>query len=135
MRAVSMADIFLRAGEYKTVIAGGMESMSNAPYLLKKARFGYRLGNGELLDSMVDDGLTCAIDMCHMGIHGSNVAAENECSRETQDAFAARSHQYAAAAYESGKLQEELAPVELADRRGNVTVFDRDEAIRADSTS
>jgi acetyl-CoA C-acetyltransferase len=135
MRAVSMADIFLKAGEYRTVIAGGMESMSNAPYLLKKARFGYRLGNGELLDSMVDDGLTCAIDMCHMGIHGSNVAAENECSRETQDAFAARSHQYAAAAYESGKLQEELAPVELADRRGNVTLFDRDEAIRADSTS
>jgi acetyl-CoA C-acetyltransferase len=73
--------------------------------------------------------------MCHMGIHGSNVAAENECSRETQDAFAARSHQYAAAAYESGKLQDELASVELADRRGNITVFDRDEAIRADSTA
>jgi acetyl-CoA C-acetyltransferase len=135
MRAVAMADVFLRAGEYRTVIAGGMESMSNAPYLLKKARFGYRLGNGELVDSMVDDGLTCAIDMCHMGIHGSNVAAENECSRETQDAYAARSHQYAAAAYETGKLQDELVPVEIADRRGNITVFDRDEAIRSDSTA
>ncbi|HEX2281566.1 MAG TPA: acetyl-CoA C-acyltransferase, partial [Thermomicrobiales bacterium] len=135
MRAVSMADVFLRAGEYTTVIAGGMESMSNAPYLLKKARFGYRLGNGELIDSMVDDGLTCAIDLCHMGIHGSNVAAENECSREVQDAYAARSHQLAAAAYEAGLMQDELVPVELKDRRGNVTMFDRDEAIRADSTA
>ena len=135
MRAVTMADVFLRSGEYKTVIAGGMESMSNAPYLLKKARFGYRLGNGELVDSMVDDGLTCAVDQCHMGIHGSNVAAENECSRETQDAFAARSHQYAAAAYEAGKMQDEIVPVELTDRRGNVTLFERDEAIRADSTA
>ena len=134
MRAVTMADIFLRAGEYQAVIAGGMESMSNAPYLLKKARFGYRLGNGELIDSMVDDGLTCAIDMCHMGIHGSNVAAENEISREAQDAYAARSHQLAAAAYEAGRMQEELVPVELKDRRGNVTLFDRDEAIRPDST-
>ena len=135
MRAVTMADIFLRAGEYNALIAGGMESMSNAPYLLKKARFGYRLGNGELIDSMVDDGLTCAVDMCHMGIHGSNVAAENECSRETQDAYAARSHQYAAAAYEAGKLQEEIVPIEMADRKGNVTLFERDEAIRADSTA
>lgn len=135
MRAVTMADVFLRSGEYNAVIAGGMESMSNAPYLLKKARFGYRLGNGELFDSMVDDGLTCAVDGCHMGIHGSNVAAENECSRETQDAFAARSHQYAAAAYEAGKLQDEIVPVELADRKGNVTLFERDEAIRPDSTA
>lgn len=135
MRAVTMADIFLKAGEYQAVIAGGMESMSNAPYLLKKARFGYRLGNGELLDSMVDDGLTCAVANVHMGIHGSNVAAENECSRETQDAFAARSHQLAAAAYEAGKMQDELVPVEMVDRRGNVTLFDRDEAIRPDSTA
>jgi acetyl-CoA C-acetyltransferase len=135
MRAVTMADIFLRAGEYQAVIAGGMESMSNAPYLLKRARFGYRLGNGELVDSMVDDGLTCAIDMCHMGIHGSNVAAESECSRETQDAYAARSHKYAAAAYDAGKLQEEIVPVEMADRKGNVTLFERDESIRPDSTA
>ncbi len=135
MRAVTMADIFLKAGEYQAVIAGGMESMSNAPYLLKKARFGYRLGNGELLDSMVDDGLTCAVHNVHMGIHGSNVAAENECSRESQDAFAARSHQLAAAAYEAGKMQDEIVPVELTDRRGNVTLFERDESIRADSTA
>lgn len=135
MRAVTMADIFLKAGEYQAVVAGGMESMSNAPYLLKKARFGYRLGNGELLDSMVDDGLTCAIHNVHMGIHGSNVAAENECSRESQDAFAARSHQLAAAAYGAGKMQDEIVPVELTDRKGNVTLFERDEAIRADSTA
>lgn len=134
MRAVTMADVFLRAGEYTTVLAGGMESMSNAPYLLKKARFGYRLGNGTLIDSMVDDGLTCAIDMCHMGIHGSNVAAENECSREVQDAYALRSHKLADAAYEAGRMQDEIVPVELKDRRGNVTLFERDEAIRADST-
>lgn len=134
MRAVTMADVFLRADEYTTVIAGGMESMSNAPYLLKKARFGYRLGNGTLIDSMVEDGLTCAIDMCHMGIHGSNVAAENECSREVQDAYALRSHKLADAAYEAGRMQDEIVPVELKDRRGNVTLFERDEAIRADST-
>lgn len=135
MRAVTMADIFIRSGEYGTVLAGGMESMSNAPYLLKEARFGYRLGNGTLIDSMVDDGLTCAVDRVHMGIHGSNVAAENECSREVQDAYAAASHHRAYAAWEAGRLAEEVVPIEKVDRRGNVTLIDRDEAIRPDTSA
>jgi acetyl-CoA C-acetyltransferase len=108
--------------------------MSNAPYMLLKARFGYRLGDGTLVDSMVSDGLTCAVAHVHMGIHGSNVAAEEECSREAQDAFAVRSHHHVIEAYETGKLQEEIVPVELRDRRGTVTLFDRDEAPRADTS-
>ncbi len=134
MRAITLADILIKSGEYGTILAGGMESMSNAPYMLDKARFGYRLGNGELLDSMVSDGLTCAVANVHMGIHGSNVAAENECSRAVQDEYALRSHKLADAAYEAGRLPEEIVPVEIAGRRGAVTVVDRDESIRADST-
>lgn len=134
MRAVTMADIFIRSGEYRTILAGGMESMSNAPYMLPKARFGYRLGDGTLVDSMVSDGLTCAVAHVHMGVHGSNVAAEEECSREAQDAFALRSHQRVIAAYESGAMAEEIVPVELRDRRGTVTLFDRDESPRADTS-
>lgn len=134
MRAVTLSDLFVRDGQYETIVAGGMESMSNAPYLLKKARFGYRMGNGELVDSMVDDGLTCAVAEVHMGIHGSNVAAENECSRDVQDEYAYRSHQRAVAAYEEGRLPEEIVPVEIKGRRGEVTVIDRDESIRADTT-
>jgi acetyl-CoA C-acetyltransferase len=134
MRAVTLADLLLKAGEYDTIIAGGMESMSNAPYLLRDARFGYRLGNGELVDSMVDDGLTCAVANVHMGIHGSNVAAENECSREVQDQYAYRSHLKAHTAYEEGRMQDEIVAVEIPGRRGAVTVVDRDESIRADTT-
>lgn len=134
MRAVTMADVFIRSGEYNTVLAGGMESMTNAPYALEKARNGYRLGNGVLIDLMVHDGLTDAVMGCHMGIHGSTVAAECECSREAQDAYAYRSHKNVIAAYEANAMQEEIVPVELKDRRGNVTVVDRDESPRADTS-
>lgn len=134
MRAVTMSDLLLQAGEYGTIIAGGMESMSNAPYLLEKARFGYRLGDGKLVDSMVSDGLTCAVAQVHMGVHGGNVAAENECSREVQDEFALRSHQLADKAYAEGRMQEEIVPIEIPGRRGDVTVIDRDESIRADTS-
>ena len=134
MRAVTLADLMIDAGEYETVIAGGMESMSNAPYLLKKARFGYRLGDGALVDSMVDDGLTCAVANVHMGIHGSDVAAENECSRAVQDNYAYRSHIKANEAYEAGRLQEEVVAVEVPGRRGQVSIVDRDESIRPDTT-
>jgi len=135
MRAVALADLLIRSGETSVVLAGGMESMSNAPYALDKARAGYRMGDGVLLDLMIHDGLTCAVAGVHMGIHGSNVAAENECSREQQDAFALRSHQRAVAAIESGALGEEIAPVELKDRRGNVTLVERDESPRADTSA
>ena len=135
MRAVALADLLIRSGETSVVLAGGMESMSNAPYALDKARAGYRMGDGVLLDLMIHDGLTCAVAGVHMGIHGSNVAAENECSREQQDAFALRSHQRAVAAIESGALGEEIAPVELKDRRGNVMLVERDESPRADTSA
>lgn len=134
MRAVTLADLLINAGEYTTVIAGGMESMTNAPYLLEKARFGYRLGDGTVVDSMVHDGLTCAVANVHMGIHGSNVAAENECSRSAQDEYAYRSHMKAQAAYDEGRLPEEIVPVEIPGRRGQVTVVDRDESIRPDTS-
>jgi acetyl-CoA C-acetyltransferase len=135
MRAVTMADIFIRSGEYTTVLAGGMESMTNAPYALDKARYGYRMGDGQIMDLMIHDGLTDAVMGCHMGIHGSHVAAENECSREEQDRYAFRSHQQVIAGYEAGTLQEEIVPIELRDRRGNVTgVFNQDESPRADTT-
>lgn len=134
MRALTLSDLLIQAGEYGTIIAGGMESMSNAPYLLKNARFGYRMGDGKLIDSMVDDGLTCAVAEVHMGIHGSNVAAENECSRGVQDEYAYRSHMKAQVAYDEGRLPEEIVAVDVPGRRGQVTVVDRDESIRADTT-
>src|ERR1700750_1723820 len=98
IRAIEIADSMIRAGDVDVVVTGGMESMSNAPYLLKKARFGYRLGNGELIDSMVFDGLTSSFDQLHMVQQNSQVARELGISREQQDAWAARSHERAAAA-------------------------------------
>jgi acetyl-CoA C-acetyltransferase len=111
IRAVEIADAMIRAGEHEVVVAGGMESMSNAPYLLKKARFGYRLGNGELIDSMVSDGLTSTFDGLHMVAQNSLVARELGISREEQDAWAYRSHQRAAAAQDAGRYDDEIVPV------------------------
>ncbi len=101
----------IRAGDVDVVVTGGMESMSNAPYLLKKARFGYRLGHGELLDSMVYDGLTSTFDQLHMVVQNSQVARELGISRETQDAWAARSHERAAAAQDAGRFDDEIIAV------------------------
>jgi acetyl-CoA C-acetyltransferase len=111
-----------------------MESMSNAPYLLRKARTGYRMGDGVLEDMMVGDGLTCAVAGVHMGVHGGNVAAEEEVSREEQDAWALRSHQRYFAAKERGVYDEEIFPVEIKNRKGDSTV-DRDEAPRRDTSA
>src|SRR5713226_5476039 len=118
------ADAMIRAGEHELVVTGGMESMSNAPYLLKKARFGYRLGNGELIDSMVFDGLTSTFDKLHMVQQNSQVARELGITREEQDAWAYRSHQRAAAAQDAGRFEDEIVPV------GDVTA---DESIRRDA--
>jgi acetyl-CoA C-acetyltransferase len=115
----------IRAGDIDVVVTGGMESMSNAPYLLQKARFGYRLGHGELLDSMVYDALTSTFDGLHMVLQGSNVARELGISREQQDAWAARSHERAAAALDAGRFDDELVAV------GDVAA---DESIRRDTT-
>src|SRR5918997_1177382 len=111
IRAVEIADAMIRAGEHDVVVTGGMESMSNAPYLVKKGRFGYRLGHGELLDSMIHDGLTDAYDQMHMVQHNSMVSRELGISREEQDGWAYRSHQRAAAAQDAGRFDDELVPV------------------------
>ena len=105
IRAVQIADAMIRAGDHDVIVTGGMESMSNAPYLLKQARFGYRLGNGELIDSMIFDGLTDAYDQLHMVQHNSMVSRELGISREEQDAWALRSQQRAAAAQDAGPLR------------------------------
>src|SRR6478609_11974708 len=125
VRAIEVADAMIRAGEHECIVTGGMESMSNAPYLLQKARFGYRLGNGELIDSMVFDGLTSTFDQLHMVQQNSNVARELGISREHQDAWAARSHERAAAAQDAGRFEDEIVAV------GDVTA---DESIRRDTT-
>ena len=125
IRAIEIADSMIRAGDIDVVVTGGMESMSNAPYLLKKARFGYRLGNGELIDSMIFDGLTSTFDGLHMVVQNSQVARELGLSRELQDAWAARSHQRAAAAQAEGRFDDEIVPV------GDVAA---DEGIRPDTT-
>jgi acetyl-CoA C-acetyltransferase len=125
IRAVEIADAMIRAGEHECIVTGGMESMTNAPYLLKKARFGYRLGNGELIDSMVFDGLTSTFDELHMVQQNSKVARELGISREEQDAWAFRSQQRAAAAQDEGRFDDEIVPV------GEVTA---DEGIRRDTT-
>jgi acetyl-CoA C-acetyltransferase len=111
IRAVEIADQMIRAGDHEVVVTGGMESMSNAPYLLKKARFGYRLGNGELIDSMTFDGLTSSFDKKHMVEQASFVSRELGISREDQDRWALRSHERATAAIDDGKFEDEIAPV------------------------
>jgi acetyl-CoA C-acetyltransferase len=111
IRAVQIADQMIRAGDHEVIVTGGMESMSNAPYLLKKARFGYRLGNGELIDSMVFDGLTSSFDKLHMVQQASLVARELGISREDQDAWAYRSHQRAVEAQDEGRFEDEIVPV------------------------
>jgi acetyl-CoA C-acetyltransferase len=125
IRAVEIADALIRAGDHEVVVTGGMESMSNAPYLLPKGRFGYRLGHGELIDSMIFDGLTDAYDSMHMVQHNSMVSRELGITREEQDTWAVRSHQRAAAAQDAGRFDDEIVAV------GDVTA---DEAIRRDST-
>ncbi len=125
IRAIEIADSMIRAGDVDVVVTGGMESMSNAPYLLKQARFGYRLGNGELIDSMVYDGLTSTFDGLHMVAQNSKVSRELGISRESQDAWAARSQERAAAAQDAGRLADEIVAV------GDVVA---DESIRRDTT-
>lgn len=133
MRAVALADMQIRLDEEQVVLAGGMESMSSAPYALPKARSGYRMGNGELVDLMVHDGLMCAITDVHMGIHGGNVSDEEAVTREEQDAWAYRSHQRALAAIDDGRMAEEIVPVDVPGRKDSVTV-DTDEGPRRDTS-
>ena len=108
--------------------------MNGAPYFLPKARFGYRLGNGTLVDATVQDGLWCAVEGCHMGTHAERVAISNKVSRQAQDEFALRSHQRAVAAIDEGRFEAEIAPVTVRDAKGRETVVAVDEGPRRDST-
>ena len=135
LKAIMLAAAEIRAGDAELVVAGGMESMNGAPYLLPGARFGYRLGNAELVDAAVHDGLWCAIEDCHMGTHAERVAIKDQVSRADQDAFALASHQKALAAIDAGRFDAELAPVTVRDAKGRETVVTTDEGPRRDSTA
>ena len=133
MSAIAMADQMIRAGEIEVAVAGGMESMTNAPYAVPKARSGMRLGDAELIDTMIHDGLWSSFRNHHMGEGTDEVSAELGLTREEQDVWAARSHRRAAAAWAEGRMAEEVVPVEVTGPRASVTV-DRDEGIRPDTS-
>ncbi|MFC0299579.1 acetyl-CoA C-acetyltransferase [Virgibacillus soli] len=134
LRSVTMADQLIRLGEEDVVVAGGMESMSNAPYILPDARWGNRMGDKRVVDMMIHDGLTCSFTGNHMGNYGNSTAEEYNLTREEQDEWAYRSHQRAIAAIESGKFAEEIVPVEVPQRKGEPIIVDTDEAPRKDTS-
>jgi acetyl-CoA C-acetyltransferase len=135
LNAVALADQLIRAGEIEVAVAGGMESMTGAPYLLPAARFGARMGNVELVDSMIYDGLWSTFTDVHMGESSDEVNDELGIGREEQDAWAARSHQLAHEAWETGRLAEETVTVEVPQRKGDPLRVERDEGIRPDTTA
>ncbi|MEA3321296.1 MAG: acetyl-CoA C-acetyltransferase [Bacillota bacterium] len=134
MRSVTLGDILIRSGEEEVIVAGGMESMSNAPYMLPKARWGLRMGDSTVQDMMVHDGLTCTFTGVHMGTYGNSVADEMEISREDQDAWAFRSHQRAIEATEKGYFTDEIVPVSVPQRKGDPIVVSKDESPRKDTS-
>ena len=134
LKAIMMAAQGVALGDTEIVVAGGMESMSNAPYLLPKAREGYRLGHGKILDSVIQDGLWCAFDDQHMGCTGEVVSERFQVSRAEQDEYAVNSHRKAAAAIKAGKFKDEIVAVEIPQKKGAVLVFDTDEPVREDSS-
>src|SRR4051812_42722363 len=132
LKAVMLAAQAIATGDIEIAVAGGMESMSNCPYLLQGAREGLRMGNGQMVDSMVNDGLWCSFEQCHMGNAGEVVADEYGITREPQDAYAAESHRRAAAATAEGRFRAEILPVQVPQRKADPITIDRDESIRAD---
>jgi acetyl-CoA C-acetyltransferase len=134
LQTIFMADLLIRAGHANVVVAGGMESMTNAPYLLPGARAGYRIGDQPVIDSMMFDGLTCAFDHCAMGLATDRYNASH-VDRKRQDEFAARSHERAAKATASGRFAEEIVPVAVPQRRGDPVVVATDEGIRGETTA
>jgi acetyl-CoA C-acetyltransferase len=134
LKAIMLAAAEIRAGDAEIAVAGGMESMNLAPYLVPGARFGLRLGDGKLIDVTVHDGLWCSIEDCHMGTHAERVAISNHVSREDQDAFALESHRRAIAAQDEGRFRDEMAPVTVRDAKGRETVVDADESPRRDTS-
>jgi len=134
LKAVMLAAQGIATGDIDIAVAGGMESMSNCPYLLTRVREGLRMGHGEILDSMIVDGLWCAFEQCHMGNAGEIVAEQYKVGRAAQDAYAARSHQKAARATEAGDFTDEMLPIALPQKKGPPIVMDRDESIRPDTS-
>jgi len=135
LKAVHLAAQAIRCGDADVVIAGGMENMSQAPYVMPAARTGLRMGHGKLVDSMIQDGLWDAFNDYHMGITAENLVAKYGISREEQDAFAAASQQKAVAAIEGGRFRDEITPIEIPQRRGDPLLFDTDEQPRAGTTA
>lgn len=134
LKAIMMAAQGIQLGDTEIVVAGGMESMSNAPYLLPKAREGYRLGNGTLVDTVINDGLWCAFDDQHMGCTGEIVSERFHVSREEQDEYSLNSHRKASEAIKSGRFRDEITPVEIKQRKGPPVMFDTDEPVREDTS-
>ncbi|HUI48326.1 MAG TPA: acetyl-CoA C-acetyltransferase [Acidimicrobiia bacterium] len=136
INALYLADQMIQSGDAEVVVAGGMESMTNAPYLLPAARSGYRMGNGELVDSMINDGLWCAFDAMHMGAGADKYVGQvGGISREAQDDLAAKSHERAAAAQKEGRFTDEITPVSIPQRKGDPIVVDSDEGVRPGTTT
>ena len=134
LKSVALAAQSIRLGEGSLIVAGGMESMSRAPYLLPRARWGYRMGHAQLYDTMIGDALWCAMSDCHMGVTAENVAARYEITREEMDQFAAHSQAKAARAWETGAFQEEVVPVSVPQSKGDPVVVERDEYLRPNVT-
>ncbi|HMV51691.1 MAG TPA: acetyl-CoA C-acetyltransferase [Blastocatellia bacterium] len=134
LKSVMLAAQSIALGDNEIIVAGGMESMSNAPYLLMKGRDGYRMGNGEIIDAMVHDGLWCAFDKWHMGETGEVVSEKYQITRGQQDEYAVNSQRKAVAAIQAGKFKDEICPVAIPQRKGDPLIFDTDEGPRADST-
>jgi acetyl-CoA C-acetyltransferase len=135
LKAVMLASQGIATGDIEIAVAGGMESMSNSPYLLPRVREGLRMGNGTLVDSMINDSLWCSFENCHMGMSGEVVADAYSVGRAEQDAYAAESHRKAAQATREGWFRDEILPISIPQKKGNALVFDRDEAIREDTTA
>ncbi|MBN8200373.1 MULTISPECIES: acetyl-CoA C-acetyltransferase [Bacillaceae] len=135
LKAVHLAAQAILAGDAEAVIAGGMENMSQAPYIMKNARNGFKMGDQKLIDSMISDGLWCAFNDYHMGVTAENLCSKYELSREEQDEFAAASQEKAAKAIEEGKFKDEIVPVEIPQRKGNPIVFDTDEYPKKGTTA
>ena len=134
LRAANWASVLIRAGEADIVVAGGMESMSQGPYLVPQGRYGYRLGDGQFLDATVHDGLWCPFYDVHMGVHGGKVAKEFGLTRQEQDAWAYRSHVRAAAAQDAGRFADEIIPVAVPAGRGKTVTVTLDESVRRDTS-
>ena len=135
LKAVNLAAQAIMSGDAKVVIAGGQENMSSSPHVLPNSRDGQKMGNWQMVDTMINDGLWCAFNDCHMGITAENIADKYDISRDEQDAFAATSQQRTEAAQEAGHFDAEIVPVEIPQRRGDPIVFDKDEFPRAGVTA